>query len=179
MSQHKTRQKPSAVPFVPDTFSSPKKVPDTFSSPLTPFLPQFDPDWVRDENYGKMIDLLIRNCANYDRGDQRFPWMRFFDPYAGHSWASGNAAFASGNNQESSSESMNFATALILYGEATGNKQVRDLGIYWHATEAEAIRNYWFDTDEAVFPDGYGHPCLLYTSPSPRDKRQSRMPSSA
>ena len=24
-----------------------------------------------------------------------------------------------------------------------------------------------------------GHPCLLYTSPSPRDKRQSRMPSSA
>ena len=25
----------------------------------------------------------------------------------------------------------------------------------------------------------YQHPCLLYTSPSPRDKRQSRMPSSA
>ena len=25
----------------------------------------------------------------------------------------------------------------------------------------------------------YAHPCLLYTSPSPRDKRQSRMPSSA
>ena len=24
-----------------------------------------------------------------------------------------------------------------------------------------------------------GHTCLLYTSPSPRDKRQSRMPSSA
>ena len=24
-----------------------------------------------------------------------------------------------------------------------------------------------------------GYPCLLYTSPSPRDKRQSRMPSSA
>ena len=29
-------------------------------------------------------------------------------------------------------------------------------------------------TASAVF-----HPCLLYTSPSPRDKRQSRMPSSA
>ena len=25
----------------------------------------------------------------------------------------------------------------------------------------------------------FGHTCLLYTSPSPRDKRQSRMPSSA
>ena len=30
----------------------------------------------------------------------------------------------------------------------------------------------------APLPDEYYH-CLLYTSPSPRDKRQSRMPSSA
>ena len=28
-------------------------------------------------------------------------------------------------------------------------------------------------------PDWYQYTCLLYTSPSPRDKRQSRMPSSA
>ena len=28
-------------------------------------------------------------------------------------------------------------------------------------------------------PFGEGKTCLLYTSPSPRDKRQSRMPSSA
>ena len=28
-------------------------------------------------------------------------------------------------------------------------------------------------------PDDFWQPCLLYTSPSPRDKRQSRMPSSA
>ena len=121
---------------------------------------QYDPAWVRPENYGGMIDLLIRNCANYDRDDAQFPWMRFFDPYAGHSWASGNSAFASGNNQESSSESMNFATALILYGDATQNKQIRDLGIYWHATEAEAIRNYWFDNDGVVFPKGFGSPCV-------------------
>ena len=30
-----------------------------------------------------------------------------------------------------------------------------------------------------VGPSGVGKTCLLYTSPSPRDKRQSRMPSSA
>ena len=30
-----------------------------------------------------------------------------------------------------------------------------------------------------VLPNGTGKTCLLYTSPSPRDKRQSRMPSSA
>ena len=31
----------------------------------------------------------------------------------------------------------------------------------------------------AIELDGRAHNCLLYTSPSPRDKRQSRMPSSA
>ena len=35
----------------------------------------------------------------------------------------------------------------------------------------EAVR--WATVDDAV------RACLLYTSPSPRDKRQSRMPSSA
>ena len=37
-------------------------------------------------------------------------------------------------------------------------------------------------TNVAVVEKGYlggGNTCLLYTSPSPRDKRQSRMPSSA
>ena len=121
---------------------------------------QYDPQWTLPENYGGAIELLIRNCANYDRDDKRFPWMRFFDPYAGHSWASGSAGFASGNNQESSSESMNFATSLILYGEAIGDKTIRDLGIYWHATESEAIRNYWFDNSGEVFPEGFGSPCV-------------------
>lgn len=55
---------------------------------------------------------------------------------------------------------MNFATALILYGQATGRKDIRDLGIYWHSTEAEAIRQYWFDQDQAVFPDEYNHTCV-------------------
>ena len=34
-------------------------------------------------------------------------------------------------------------------------------------------------TNGIVFKDAQGNICLLYTSPSPRDKRQSRMPSSA
>ena len=32
---------------------------------------------------------------------------------------------------------------------------------------------------QLVFAEGWSDGCLLYTSPSPRDKRQSRMPSSA
>ena len=39
----------------------------------------------------------------------------------------------------------------------------------------------WDDEDRAIaiFRDTNGGDCLLYTSPSPRDKKQTRMPSSA
>ena len=36
-----------------------------------------------------------------------------------------------------------------------------------------------FEQAGVNFSEVYGKDCLLYTSPSPRDKRQSRMPSSA
>ena len=52
---------------------------------------------------------------------------------------------------ESSSESMNFATAAILWGQATGQTDIRDLGVYLHATEKSAVEQYWFDVDNAVF----------------------------
>ncbi|MEK8105205.1 glycosyl hydrolase [Micromonospora sp. M12] len=51
-----------------------------------------------------MVDLLIRDANNYRRGDTQFPYLRDFDIYAGHDWASGHGSFGSGNNQESSSE---------------------------------------------------------------------------
>ena len=36
-----------------------------------------------------------------------------------------------------------------------------------------------FDDFDGLLEESTIKPCLLYTSPSPRDKRQSRMPSSA
>ena len=104
-----------------------------------------------------MIDLLIRDANNYDRDDNRFPYLRDFDIYAGHDWASGHGAFAAGNNQESSSEGMNFAGALIQWGQATGNTAVRDAGIYIYTTQAAAIADYWFDVDNDVFPAEFQH----------------------
>jgi endoglucanase Acf2 len=50
---------------------------------------------------------------------------------------------------------MNFATSVILWGAATGNDAVRDLGVYLYATEARAVQQYWFDVDGAVFPQGF------------------------
>ena len=58
-------------------------------------LAKFDPGWARSSQYGGMIDLLIRDANNYDRSDTRFPYLRDFDIYAGHDWASGHGSFAS------------------------------------------------------------------------------------
>ncbi|MBO3103516.1 glycosyl hydrolase [Cellulomonas fengjieae] len=118
---------------------------------------QFDPSWAAESAYGGMVNTVIKDAANWDRTDTRFPFLRDFDIYAGHDWASGHGAFAAGNNQESSSEGMNFASGLIQWGQVTGNKAVRDLGIYLYTTQASAIENYWFDTDDEAFPAAFGH----------------------
>jgi hypothetical protein len=104
-----------------------------------------------------MVKTLIRDTANPSRTDSSFPFLRGFDVYAGHSWAAGHQGFAAGNNQESSSESTNLSAALVLWGSATGDTNLRDLGSYLLATESEAIAQYWFDADEKVFPSGFGH----------------------
>ncbi len=121
---------------------------------------QHDLAWVAASQYGGMVKLLVKDPANYERGDARFPFLRNFDPYAGHAWASGHAGFAHGNNQESSSESMMFATAMVLFGQATGDTALRNAGVYLYTTERDAIGQYWFDVNNAVFPSNYGHDTL-------------------
>jgi len=123
-------------------------------------LARFDREWAADGHWGGMVGLLIKDAANGDRRDRRFPFLRCFDPYAGHSWANGPAAFAAGNNQESSSEALNFASALILWGAATGDAAARDLGLFLYAGEVRAVEQYWFDVDRAVFPEGFRHSAL-------------------
>ncbi|MEL6444397.1 MAG: glycosyl hydrolase [Bacteroidota bacterium] len=121
---------------------------------------QYDPAWAAQENWGGMVNLLIRDAANWDRSDTQFPFLRSFDAYAGHGWASGHGDFPDGNNQESSSESMQFAAATVLWGALTGQPDIRDLGIYLYATEASAIEEYWFDVNDEVFPEAYSRVAL-------------------
>ena len=107
------------------------------------FMEQYEPGW--SDQWGDMIRLLIRDAASDNRIDAQFPFLRNFSPYAGHSWANGFATFPQGNDQESTSESMQFASSLIHWGTITEDDAIRDLGIYIYTTEQTAIEEYWFD----------------------------------
>ncbi|MFP8886249.1 glycosyl hydrolase [Streptomyces mangrovi] len=118
---------------------------------------QYDRAWAADSEWGGMVEELIRDAANPARNDEKYPFLRGFDVYAGHSWAAGHSAFAAGNNQESSSESVNLSAGLILWGSATGDDSLRDLGVYMMTTESESIAQYWFDADQEVYPEDFTH----------------------
>ncbi|HSR88479.1 MAG TPA: glycosyl hydrolase, partial [Pontiella sp.] len=107
------------------------------------FMEQFEPGWA--SQWGDMVNLLVRDAASPDRNDTLFPFLRNFSPFAGHSWANGFATFPFGNDQESTSESMQFCSSLIHWGAITGDDAIRDLGIYLYTTEQSAVEEYWFD----------------------------------
>jgi endoglucanase Acf2 len=119
-----------------------------------------DPAWAADERWGSMVRLLIRDIAAPNRGDSLFPFLRTFDHYAGHTWASGHARFGDGNNNESSSEALNAWAGIVLFGEATGDKPLRDLGVWLFTTELHAVEENWFDVHGDNFAEGYTHPVV-------------------
>ncbi len=119
---------------------------------------RWDPTWAA--KWGPMVKLVIGDIASIDRGDKLFPFLRCFDRYAGHSWASGDANFGDGNNQESSSESLNAWYGLALWGEATGDAALRDAGLYLFNTERTAVEQYWFDVDGTNYPKDYPNVAL-------------------
>ena len=53
---------------------------------------------------------------------------------------------------------MNAWASLILWGEATGNQRVRDLGIYLYTSEIASIQTYWFDLNHEVLAPEFGKP---------------------
>ena len=117
-------------------------------------------------NYGSMIELLIRDYANYSDSDDMFCQFRNFDPYEGHSWAGGYADNDSGNNQEAAGESLFGWVGAYLWGVKSGNQTVRDSAIYGFTTELRAIENYWFNFDQDIWLEDweYGGVGQIYGS---------------
>jgi endoglucanase Acf2 len=117
-----------------------------------------DPVWAGKDKWGGMVGKIISDIATDERGRADFPFLRNFDPYEGHSWASGDADFDAGNNQESSSEAVNAWAGLILWGEATGDQKLRDLGIYLYTSEIASVQQYWFDPNQKVLAPEFERP---------------------
>jgi endoglucanase Acf2 len=117
-----------------------------------------DPDWASQQKWGGMVGKIIADIATAERGRADFPFLRNFDAYEGHSWASGDANFDAGNNQESSSEAVNAWAGLMLWGEATGDRKLRDLGMFLLTSEIASVNQYWFDPERQVLAPEYGKP---------------------
>jgi endoglucanase Acf2 len=123
----------------------------------------YHPTFVKDFSWA--IDKIIRNIASPDRNDPEFPYMRYFNTYAGRSFASGwywDDNYQ-GNDQESTSEAMNAWSSIYLWGLVTGQKSWRDLGLYLYWTEKSAVDEYWLDvSNENLHPDyPYTHAVIL------------------
>ena len=131
----------------------------------------FDTDFAVASKYKGMVDLLIRDMNSPARNDPDFPFLRNLDVYAGHCWANGmggwedQIANGTGYNsvdQESSGEAMNAWTGIYLWGLATNNQELINLGIYGYTTEYSAIKEYYFDVSGENYadfrgPGGYAH----------------------
>ena len=116
-----------------------------------------NPQWLASDEWGQMLDSLIDDIAYTERGSDRYPFIRNFDVYEGHSWASGIQRGPFGNNQESSSEAINAWAALMMYGAVKNRPDLVQLGQYLYNTEITAANYYWFDVYGLTFPDEYFH----------------------
>lgn len=112
--------------------------------------------------YGGAIDQLVQDIAYlqkstsggpdigfYKNPSMTFAQLNFFDQWAGHGWADGlQATIAGGNsghNENSIGEALQAYASIVLWGMATGRKDVLDLGIYLYTTCAYAMDAYFFD----------------------------------
>ncbi len=110
-----------------------------------------DPAWAAANE--DAVVALARNIANPNAADKQFAVFRNKDWFVGHSWAAGLFDFADSRNQESTSEAVNAWYGLALWGEATGDARMRDLGRLMTATELRSVQRYWQMTAQGdIYP---------------------------
>lgn len=106
-------------------------------------LVKYDPGLLFE--YKDTIDNMIHDIAAHDRNSAKFPYLRNFDVYEGHSWADGYADFADGNDQESTSEAINAWYGVYLWSIVTDNSELEKYALYLFNTEVQSTFYYWFD----------------------------------
>jgi hypothetical protein len=96
----------------------------------------------------------------------QFPQHRVFDEWRGHSWASGPAPFADGNNQESSSEAVNAWVGLSLWAQAAGDAELSEHARWLLSQETSSALEYWIDPE---VDEAFGQPVVSLNWQGKRD----------
>ncbi|ROS78927.1 glycosyl hydrolase [Cellulomonas sp. PhB143] len=109
------------------------------------------------DDLAPVMNLLAADVAAGAASDE-LPATRVFDPYLGHSWASGYGQFADGNNQESSSEAVSAWNGLALWARASGQDGLEAQARWMLGAEAASAKAYWtdFDASDPVY-EGFAH----------------------
>ncbi|MDN6793689.1 MAG: hypothetical protein L0L69_01255 [Propionibacterium sp.] len=114
-------------------------------------------DPVLAQDIAPVIDALAQTLGA-DTSSTLSPRLRTFDVYWSHSWASGWAPFADGNNQESVSEAVNAWNGLALWARLRGQSDLEERATWMLSMEAHASHTYWtdFDRTDPVY-QGFDH----------------------
>ena len=100
-----------------------------------------DPVWL--EKFGPSVTEVVKQYAEWERDSPRFPRLRTFECWGGHSYAGGMSNGYDGNNQESSSEAIGSWAGMFFLGAVLGEKDMIATGAMGYAIETEAIHEYW------------------------------------
>lgn len=103
--------------------------------------------------YREVAENMLFDIANLGYSE-KYPHLRSYSVYEGHSWADPYADFADGNNQESTSEALNAWYGIWLWGKVTQNNEYQNLGEWLFANELAGTRAYWF-AYKNPFPEKY------------------------
>ncbi|KAG2508799.1 hypothetical protein BBO99_00007871 [Phytophthora kernoviae] len=117
---------------------------------------RLDPNWSELGKLNTMVNLLVRDVANFDAEDKFFTRFRSFDWFRGHSYSHGVTPFADGKDQESTSEDVNFAFGMYMYGKATSNSAMEAVGKLMTRVNTHAIKTYFLIEDASqVHPEKF------------------------
>ena len=105
-----------------------------------------DKTWLSENR--QWVETLIRDYANPSDKDQFFPVFRSFDWFNGHSWAKGLFESGDGKDQESSSEDVNASYSLKLWGLATQNTNLINIGNIQLGVLRTSLNSYFLYTDD-------------------------------
>lgn len=117
------------------------------------------------QRWAPVADLVARDYGAPETSVQ-FPRHRTFDAWRGHSWASGTAPFADGNNQESSSEAVNAYAGLALWAQATDDADLAEHARWLLSQETASTLEYWIDPE---LDPAFGQPLVSLNWQGKRD----------